>query len=121
MYQALILPTKILPRVIITYGACARGGGRRPGFEARNHEFARAVCRSRCRPSLGHCFLESQTVITSCGQLIGVGGVGPRRFSISRADFQCTNSNPGVEHEHARACVGDIQRKNDFDSALPAH
>ena len=28
------LPTKILPRVIITYGACARGGGRRPGFEA---------------------------------------------------------------------------------------
>ena len=25
---------KILPRVIITYGACARGGGRRPGFEA---------------------------------------------------------------------------------------
>ena len=26
--------TKILPRVIITYGACARGGGRRPGFEA---------------------------------------------------------------------------------------
>ena len=26
---------KILPRVIITYGACARGGGRRPGFEAR--------------------------------------------------------------------------------------
>ena len=29
MYQ-----TKILPRVIITYGACARGGGRRPGLEA---------------------------------------------------------------------------------------
>ena len=27
-------PPKILPRVIITYGACARGGGRRPGFEA---------------------------------------------------------------------------------------
>ena len=27
------LPMKILPRVIITYGACARGGGRRPGFE----------------------------------------------------------------------------------------
>ena len=25
---------KILPRVFITYGACARGGGRRPGFEA---------------------------------------------------------------------------------------
>ena len=24
----------VLPRVIITYGACARGGGRRPGFEA---------------------------------------------------------------------------------------
>ena len=29
-----LLPPKILPRVIITYGACARGGGRRPGFEA---------------------------------------------------------------------------------------
>ena len=28
------MPTKILPRVIITYGACARGGGRRPGLEA---------------------------------------------------------------------------------------
>ena len=28
------MPTKILPRVIITYGACPRGGGRRPGFEA---------------------------------------------------------------------------------------
>ena len=28
-------PPKILPRVIITYGACARGGGRRPGFEAK--------------------------------------------------------------------------------------
>ena len=27
-------PTKILPRVIITYGECSRGGGRRPGFEA---------------------------------------------------------------------------------------
>ena len=24
---------KILPRVIITYGACARGGGRRPCFD----------------------------------------------------------------------------------------
>ena len=35
MYQAFSrLPSKILPRVIITYGACARGGGRRPGFEA---------------------------------------------------------------------------------------
>ena len=34
MYPA-FSPPKILPRVIKTYGACARGGGRRPGFEAR--------------------------------------------------------------------------------------
>ena len=33
-WEYFLLPTKILPRVIITYGACARGGGRRPGFEA---------------------------------------------------------------------------------------
>ena len=29
-----VLPPKILTCVIITYGACTRGGGRRPGFEA---------------------------------------------------------------------------------------
>ena len=40
---------KILPRVIITYGACARGGGgRRPGFEASSR-VVRPRRASRCQ------------------------------------------------------------------------
>ena len=44
------VPTKILPRVIITYGACARGGGRRrlcglkPARPTRDRELVPADC-----------------------------------------------------------------------------
>ena len=42
-------PPKILPRVIITYGACARGGGRRPGFEASHVHRRPALLRRDSR------------------------------------------------------------------------
>ena len=43
IFQAPRPPPKILPRVIITYGACARGGGRRQaGLVSRAHRIYRA-------------------------------------------------------------------------------
>ena len=52
-WEYFLLPTKILPRVIITYGACARGGGRRPRFEANGGELRKGP-KSACVYVRGH-------------------------------------------------------------------
>ena len=84
MYQA----TKILPRVIITYGACARGGGRRPGFEAKRERVGECEMITRTIREYFPVIMEPFFSVRQC--LLGKGLKAQfKNNDVARSEIPC--------------------------------